>query len=91
MPLAVMRRAWDHPDWLWEIKYDGFRSLACVEAGACPLVSRKHAPYKAFSGLEAAILATLDHDAVLDGERAAILPPSNARKRQEAGLPVRCA
>jgi bifunctional non-homologous end joining protein LigD len=68
MPLAVMPQPWDHPDWLWEIKYDGFRSLACVEKGACRLVSRKHARYKAFSGLEAAVLATLDHDVVLDGE-----------------------
>jgi ATP dependent DNA ligase domain len=68
MPLAVMPQAWDHPDWLWEIKYDGFRSLACVERGACRLVSRKHARYKAFPGLEAAILANFDHDVVLDGE-----------------------
>jgi hypothetical protein len=29
MPLAVMPQAFDHPDWNWEIKYDGFRSLAC--------------------------------------------------------------
>jgi ATP-dependent DNA ligase len=66
MPLAVMPQAWDQPDWLWELKYDGFRSLACVEAGACRLVSRKHADYKAFKALEAAILATFDHDVVLD-------------------------
>ena len=68
MPLAVMPQAWDHPDWLWEIKYDGFRSLSCVDSGTCRLVSRKHTPYRHFKALEAAILATFDHDVVLDGE-----------------------
>src|SRR5262245_45166451 len=67
MPLAVMPQAWDHPDWLWE-QYDGFRSLACVEGRACRLVSRKHAPYRSFKALDAAILANFDCDVVLDGE-----------------------
>jgi hypothetical protein len=53
MPLAVMPQPWDHPDWFWEIKYDGFRSLAYVEKAACRLVSRKHAPYRNFEMLEA--------------------------------------
>jgi hypothetical protein len=68
MPLAVMAQPWDHPDWLWELKYDGFRAFACVESGTCRLVSRTHAPYKSFKTLEAAILATFDQDIVLDGE-----------------------
>ena len=50
------------------VKYDGFRSLACVESGTCHLVSRKHTPYRHFKALEAAILVTFDHDLVLDGE-----------------------
>ena len=25
MPLAVLREAFDHPDWLFEVKYDGFQ------------------------------------------------------------------
>jgi bifunctional non-homologous end joining protein LigD len=68
MPLAVMPTAFDHPDWLWEVKYDGFRSLAIVEAGACRLVSRKQHQYKSFQSLAAAIATTFDRPVVLDGE-----------------------
>ena len=28
MPLAQLRAPFDHPDWLFEVKYDGFRALA---------------------------------------------------------------
>jgi hypothetical protein len=31
MRLAVRREAFTHPDWIFEIKYDGFRSLARVD------------------------------------------------------------
>jgi ATP-dependent DNA ligase len=35
MPLAVLGQPFDHRDWLFELKYDGFRALAYVEnAGA---------------------------------------------------------
>jgi ATP-dependent DNA ligase len=33
MRLAVRRESFSHPDWIFEIKYDGFRSLARVAAG----------------------------------------------------------
>jgi len=28
MPLAQLREPFDHPDWLFAVKYDGFRALA---------------------------------------------------------------
>src|SRR5262249_38304540 len=37
-----------HPDWLYEIKFDGFRALAYVENGKCRLVSRRRHEYKSF-------------------------------------------
>lgn len=33
------------------IKYDGFRALAYIEAGACRLVSRKRTQYRSFPQL----------------------------------------
>jgi bifunctional non-homologous end joining protein LigD len=39
MELVQQTTPFDHPDWLFEIKYDGFRSLADVEDG-CRLISR---------------------------------------------------
>ena len=32
--------AFSHPEWLFELKYDGFRALARVSAGRCQLISR---------------------------------------------------
>ncbi len=52
MPLAVLREAFDHPDWLFEVKYDGFRALAYLESGSVRLVSRKgkvYSPFPAFA------------------------------------------
>src|SRR5438874_1955298 len=67
MVLAVRREPFDHPDWLYELKYDEFRALALIEAGFCQLVSRKAHVYNSFPGLSAS-LAQLQHEAVLDGE-----------------------
>jgi len=39
MRLARRPQPFDHPDWLYEIKFDG--ALAYVEAGKCRLVSRR--------------------------------------------------
>jgi hypothetical protein len=47
--LAVRRQAFTHPDWLFEIKYDGFRSLARVAAGQAELISRRRNVYKSFA------------------------------------------
>jgi len=41
MRLAVRREAFTHPDWIFEIKYDGFSSLARVAAGQAELISRR--------------------------------------------------
>lgn len=40
--MLLNRRAepFNHPDWLFEIKWEGFRSLAYIENGRCRLVSR---------------------------------------------------
>ena len=34
MPLARLPEPFDHPDWIFELKYDGFRALAHLENGA---------------------------------------------------------
>ena len=38
--LARFDTPFEHPDWIFEPKLDGFRALAYVEGGACRLVSR---------------------------------------------------
>jgi bifunctional non-homologous end joining protein LigD len=69
--MTLTRRAqpFSHPDWLYEIKHDGFRALAYLERGQCQLVSRKGHVYKRFGELTEHIAASVDvQGAVLDGE-----------------------
>jgi bifunctional non-homologous end joining protein LigD len=70
-PMLLGRRAeaFSHPDWLFELKYDGFRALANIEDGACRLVSRNGNTFKSFEGLTLALPKALrTRSAVLDGE-----------------------
>ena len=53
MQLVQQSAPFDHDDWLFEIKHDGFRSLAYIQNGVCKLVSRKDLDYKRFSNLRA--------------------------------------
>jgi bifunctional non-homologous end joining protein LigD len=59
----------DHPDWIFEIKYDGFRALAYADHGTVRLVSRKGNVYKSFPALCNALAGFLQvQDAILGGE-----------------------
>src|ERR1043166_8539902 len=69
MPLARLHAPFDHSDWLFELKYDGFRAFAYVEADAVRLVSRRGNVYKSFRDLCARVAAALPLEAtILDGE-----------------------
>jgi bifunctional non-homologous end joining protein LigD len=69
MPLARFDAPFEHPDWIFEPKLDGFRTVAYVEGGACQLVSRNRNAFKTFVGLEQAIGQELaGRSAILDGE-----------------------
>jgi len=70
MPLQHRRDPFDHPDWLFELKYDGFRALAVIQAGRTHLVSRNGHPFMSFASLSNAIGSNLDIDGqtVIDGE-----------------------
>ncbi len=69
MPLARLHGPFDHPDWIFEPKLDGFRAVAYVERGQARLVSRNGNTYKSFPALTAAIAGSLPvRDAILDGE-----------------------
>jgi bifunctional non-homologous end joining protein LigD len=70
LELQQIDRPFDHADWVFEIKFDGFRSLARIDAGECTLISRNNNVFKRFEGLRRALPADLKgvRDAVLDGE-----------------------
>ena len=62
----------DDPDWVFEIKHDGFRALAVIEDGRCRFFSRNRHRLTGFRDLGEAIVNELHVDnAILDGELAA--------------------
>ena len=69
-PIRLSRRAepFDSSDFIYEIKHDGFRALARVQAGECQLISRNGNIFHGFKELSEWIGRRLKIDAVLDGE-----------------------
>jgi ATP-dependent DNA ligase len=66
MPLA---RFGKQPDRIFEPKLDGFRAVAYIEDGACPLVSRNRNAFRTFETLAQAIGEQLaGRNVILDGE-----------------------
>jgi bifunctional non-homologous end joining protein LigD len=68
--LRVRPKPFDNANWLFELKYDGFRALACVRYGKCQLVSRNGNAFASFGELCTVMASDLSHvsTAVLDGE-----------------------
>jgi bifunctional non-homologous end joining protein LigD len=66
--LTLVRQPFDHPDFLFELKHDGFRALAHVWDGNCELVSRRRNVYKSFQGLKDNLAKLKVQNAVIDGE-----------------------
>jgi bifunctional non-homologous end joining protein LigD len=62
MPLERVRHAFDHPDWLFELKYDGFRALAYVDGGGTKLVSRRGLGYRQFTDLASELSLEVNAD-----------------------------
>jgi bifunctional non-homologous end joining protein LigD len=63
------RQPFDHPEWLFDFKYDGFRALCYLEPGRSRFVSRNGNSLSRFDGLAEQLAAALDvNDAILDGE-----------------------
>jgi bifunctional non-homologous end joining protein LigD len=73
-PIAPVRIAapFDHNDWVFELKHDGFRAVAYIEDGSCRLISRKQIQYKSFTHMSAALAALPVKNAILDGEIVAL-------------------
>jgi ATP-dependent DNA ligase len=40
MRLRLVGKPFDHPDYIFELKHDGFRAVACMQNGECKLISR---------------------------------------------------
>jgi bifunctional non-homologous end joining protein LigD len=69
MPLSRAREPFSHWDWLFEIKWDGFRALLYSDADNVWLVSRNGNTFKSFPGLREGLARDLKgRRCVLHGE-----------------------
>jgi bifunctional non-homologous end joining protein LigD len=74
-PIIPVRRSapFEHADWVYELKYDGFRALAYVSEGQCRLISRRGNQLKRFEALCGSIpIEVKANNAVIDGEVVAL-------------------
>lgn len=72
MLATLVDAPFDRAGWLFEPKWDGYRAIAEVSAGRVRLLSRKGKPFNERFAPVAQALATLRHEAVLDGEVVAL-------------------
>src|SRR5438874_7737640 len=66
-PMPLLKRAapFDDPDWIYELKMDGFRALAIVEHGRAQLLSLvKHSVSSSCSDLHICLLPLLLHSPI---------------------------
>ena len=71
--IPVRRRDLFESEWVYELKHDGFRALAYLNAGNCRLISRRGNEMKRFGELATCIAKEVKvKDAVLDGEICAL-------------------
>src|ERR1051326_6489305 len=69
MPLTRRKEPFSHPDWLFEIKHDGFRALLHCDSEGAYLESRRGNVFKSFQSLADSIWHELrGRRCVLDGE-----------------------
>jgi bifunctional non-homologous end joining protein LigD len=68
MLATLVKEPFDHPDWLFEVKWDGYRALAEIREGQVSLYSRKQISLKNRFPPVVAALEQLSYEAVLDGE-----------------------
>jgi bifunctional non-homologous end joining protein LigD len=80
MVLIPTAKPFDDADWLFEVKYDGFRSLAYIENGTCKLATRNEYGYQQFTDLRDALPEEINaKDAILDGELVVLDGSGKAR------------
>jgi len=92
-PLRRQTEPFDDPDWIYEIKHDGFRALAIIERGTCRFFSRKNHTLAGYRELgEAVAREAKARTAILDGELVVANPEGRtvfASMMQRGRHPVR--
>ncbi len=72
MLATSVKEPFDDPDWIFEIKQDGYRCLAEINRGKVLIYSRNNQSFNQRFAAVAKSLATIERDAVFDGEIVAL-------------------
>jgi bifunctional non-homologous end joining protein LigD len=92
MHAELAQSAFDHADWMWEPKLDGYRALAFVTESGVTLKSRRGLELGSFPRLEMDLAQQAVSSMVLDGELVAFdgqgKPSFNAMQNVQASTPV---
>lgn len=95
LSLARRPQPFSDPNWVFEIKYDGFRALAYVEVGSLRLVSRNGNEFANFSELADGMAHELTRgEAIIDGELVCLDENGHSQFNQlffRRGTPRFCA
>jgi len=67
MRLRLVKEPFDHPDYIFELKHDGFRVVVYLQNGECKLISRNLKNLR-FESLKATLTRLPVRTAILDGE-----------------------
>jgi len=67
MRVRLVKEPFNGPDYIFELKHDGFRVLAYIERGECKLVSR-HLKHLQFKALEEALATHPVQNTIIDSE-----------------------
>jgi|SRR5215471_3980134 len=67
MRLRLVREPFDHPDYIFALKHDGFRAIAYLQNGESKLVSRNQRNL-GFETLKRSLAKLPVENAILDGE-----------------------
>jgi len=67
MRLRLVRQPFDNPDYIFELKHDGFRAVVYLQNGECRLVSRNQRNL-GFDALKRSLAKLPVQTAILDGE-----------------------
>jgi bifunctional non-homologous end joining protein LigD len=81
MLAALVAEPFDRPGWIFEVKGDGYRTVAEIRTGRVKLYSRNHVSFDRPFAPIAESLRQLGHDAVLDGEVVAVDEVGRSRFR----------
>ena len=68
MRLSRVAEPFDDPNYIFELKHDGFRALAYIEEQTCKLISRNSNRFKSFTALQESLGKLPVETAILDGE-----------------------